>query len=53
MVFAREPSLTDCVTCDGHNGREVLEGHVWNYGSRITGWDCQCFGSAGAGLLCR
>ena len=32
-------SLTgDTSSGDGHNGREVLERHLWDYGSWITGW---------------
>jgi hypothetical protein len=38
-LVVRESSLTsDTAGGDGHNGREVLERHLWDYGSWITGW---------------
>ena len=38
-IVVRESSLTgDTSSGDGHNGREVLERHLCDYGSWITGW---------------
>ena len=35
----RDSSLTsDTSSGNGHYGREVLERHLWDYGSWITGW---------------
>jgi len=39
VLVVHESSLTsDTSSGNGHNGREVLERHLWDYGSWITGW---------------